>query len=331
MDMTALAPLTWARALSTWRFGPVTDVIVVVAAVLYLHRAYRTLPRQGRAWPAGRTAAFLGALVLLAITLQSAIDGYSHELFWLHMIEHLLLIMVVPVLLILGQPIRLAHTGDDLVARRTAAALRGRVVSFLTFPLVGLVLYTAVLVGTHLFGFLPAMVAHPWLHYVEIVLYLVGGYLFFLPLLAHEPIKRELSYPLRVFLLLMGMTADTVVGVLLMIQTHTVDFAHRSWGPSPLSDLHTGGGIMWVVGDGLMFGVTVLVVGAWMRDTERQNDTGRWLESARRSTLANLGVDTIDTVDGAGENPDIDDDEAALAAYNRMLAKLNQRAEQQRH
>ena len=321
MTMTALAPLTWATALGTWRFGPVTDVIVVVAAVLYLHRAYRTLPRLGRSWPAGRTASFLGALVVLAVTLQSAIDRYGHELFWLHMIEHLLLIMVVPVLVILGQPVRLAHTGDDTVARRTAAALHGRVVSFLTFPLVGLVLYAAVLVGTHLFGFMPAMVTHPWLHYVEIVLYLVSGYLFFLPLLAHEPIKRELSYPLRVFLLLMGMTADTVVGVLLMIQTHAVDFAHRTWGPSPLDDLHTGGGIMWVVGDGLMFAVTVLVVGAWMRDTERQNDTGKWLEAARRSTLANLGVDATD------DDADIDDDEAALAAYNRMLAKLNQRAE----
>jgi putative membrane protein len=324
MDMTALAPLTWASGLGTWRFGPVTDVIVVVAAVLYLHRAYRTLPRQEQAWPLGRTASFLGALAVLAITLQSGIDVYGHELFWLHMIEHLLLIMVVPVLVILGQPVRLAHTGDDAVARRTAAVLRGRVASFLTFPLVGLVLYAAVLVGTHLFGFLPAMVAHPWLHYVEIVLYLVSGYLFFVPLLAHEPIKRELSYPLRVFLLLMGMTADTVVGVLLMIQAHAIDFAHRSWGPSPLSDLHTGGGIMWVVGDGLMFGVTVLVVGAWMRDTERQNDTGKWLEAARRSTLANLGVDAVDADD---DDARIDDDDAALAAYNRMLAKLNQRAE----
>jgi putative copper resistance protein D len=112
-------------------------------------------------------------------------------------------------------------------------------------------------------------------------------------------------------LLFLGMTADTVVGVLLMMTT-------RAQGAYPLSDIHTGGGIMWVVGDGLMFAVTVLVVAQWMRDTERQNDTGQWLESARRSSLANLGVDP----DSTG---DIDDDEAALAAYNRMLAKLNQR------
>lgn len=304
----ALPPLTWATAVSTWRAAPVTIVLVVLAAAWYVWRASRV------SWPVGRWAAFLGGLAVLLITRVSAIDVYGMELFWLHMIEHLLLIMVVPVLLILGQPLRLAGAALDGV-------LRSRVVSFLTFPLVGFVLYAAVLIGTHLFGFMPAMAAHPWLHDVEVVLYLGAGYLFFLPLLGHEPLQRELSYPLRVFVLLMGMTADTVVGVLLMIQSHATTFATRDWGPSALSDLHTGGGIMWVVGDGLMFGVTVLVVGQWMNDTERQNDTGKWLEAARRSTLANLGVDTVDPDDDESR---IDDDDAALDAYNRMLAKLHQ-------
>lgn len=311
-----LAPLTWSTASGTWRFGPVTDVVVVVAAVLYLRRAHRT-----RGWSAGRTAAFLGALAVLAVTLQSGIDAYGQALFWMHMIEHLLLIMVVPALLILGQPIRLATTGEDRVATRTRAALRSKPVSWITFPLVGVVAYAAVLVGTHLFGFMPAMAAHPWLHDLEIVLYLGSGYLFFLPLLGHEPVRSELSYPLRVFLLLMGMTADTVVGVMLMMAASASAFGNRTWGPAPLSDTHIGGGIMWVIGDGLMFAVIVLVVAAWMGDTERQNDTGKWLEAARRSTLAGMGVDGVDPDDEAS----VDDDDAALAAYNRMLARLNQR------
>jgi putative copper resistance protein D len=308
MDMTAgLPPLTWHTAVGTWQLAPVTDAVGVIAAGLYLHRAYRTLPKQGERWPAWRTVSFLGALVVLVVTVQSSIDVYGHELFWLHMVEHLLLIMVVPVLVILGQPIRLLATGNEHASR----LLRTRALSIITFPLLALAAYAAVLVGTHLTGFMPAMLSHNWLHEVEIVLYLGSGYLFFLPLLAHEPLARQLSYPLRVGLLFLGMTADTVVGVLLMMTT-------RAQGAYPLSDIHTGGGIMWVVGDGLMFAVTVLVVAQWMRDTERQNDTGQWLESARRSSLANLGVDP----DSTG---DIDDDEAALAAYNRMLAKLNQR------
>ena len=301
MDMAGLAPLTWGTAAGTWRLAPVTDVALLVAAGLYLRRA-----RRG--WPIGRTSCFLGALVLLAVTLQSSIDVYGHELFWMHMIEHLLLIMCVPVLFVLGQPIRLA--GD-----RIRGVSHSRVASVLTFPPLALALYAAVLVGTHLTGFMGLMLTHEWLHELEIVLYLGSGYLFFLPLLGHEPLRRQLSYPLRVFLLFLGMTADTVVGVLLMMTTR------EPFPTAVLSDIHTGGGIMWVVGDGLMFAVTVLVVAQWMRDTERQNDTGQWLESARRSTLANLGVEAVNQ----NTDADIDDDDAALAAYNRMLAKLNQR------
>jgi putative copper resistance protein D len=303
----ALPPLTWATALSTWRFAPVTDALVVLAGGWYVWRAVVTR------WPVARSAAFLGGLLVLLVTRQSSIDVYGEQLFWLHMVEHLLLIMAVPVLVILGRPVGLAGSAVEGV-------LRSRVVSVLTFPLVGLCCYAAVLVGTHLTGFMSLMMAHPWLHGLEIVLYVGGGYLYFLPLLGAEPLRRELSYPLRVFLLLMGMTADTIVGVLLMITARTQPFSDRTWGPSALSDLHTGGGIMWVIGDALMFGVTVLVVGQWMNDTERQNDTGKWLESARRSTLANLGVDAVDPDDDKSR---IDDDDATLDAYNRMLAKLD--------
>jgi putative copper resistance protein D len=180
------------------------------------------------------------------------------------------------------------------------------------------------------------MLTHMWLHDLEIVLYLVSGYLYFLPVLTHEPIRRVLSYPLRVFLLLLGMSADTVVGVLLMMSSSEPFPAYaaqnRTWGPGLLADIHAGGGIMWVIGDGLMFAITVLVVAQWMGDAEHRDDTGRWLESARRSSLANLGVDLSDepaagsTVDGKTEaaSDDIDNDDEALAAYNRMLARLTQ-------
>jgi putative copper resistance protein D len=318
MDMGSgggLAPLTWATALSTWRLALSVDLVLLVAALLYVRRAHRTLPRRGERWPVSRTAAFLGALVVLAVTLQSSIDVYGHELFWMHMIEHLVLIMVVPVLLVLGQPIKLACAGTDGPAIRTTAALRSRTVSVFTFPAVGLAAYGAVLVGTHLSGFIRLMTTHMWLHDVEIGLYLASGYLFFLPLLAHEPIERELSYPLRVFMTFVGMTADTVVGVMLMMGTQPELGTARGWGPAPLDDLHLGGGIMWVVGDGLMFLVTLLTVAQWMRDTDGQNDTGKWLSSARRSAL-HMDPD-------ADPDVDIDNDDGALAAYNRMLAGLN--------
>lgn len=321
-----LPPLTAHTAISTWQLAGLADVLAVLAALAYLYRAYRTLPRAGHRWALGRTVAFLGALAIAVLTLNSAIDIYADELFWLHMVEHLILIMVVPALLIIGQPLALLTTGADRTSRASRSALDSGVTSVLTFPLFGVALYAVVLIGTHLTGFMQLMLTHMWLHNVEIVAFLVSGYLYFLPLLGDEPLKRQLSYPLRVFLLLMGMTVDTVVGVMLMMSSSEPFPAyaaqHRTWGPGLLDDIHTGGGIMWVVGDGLMFLITVLLVRRWMADTERQNDTGKWLEAARRSTIANMGVTEVGA---AADEDNIDDDDAALAAYNRMLLKLNQK------
>ena len=324
MDMPGtLPPLTLSGLVTTWEAAPVTDVVVVLLALLYLSRAHLRRPSEAARWPVGRTCAFLASLVVAAVTIQSGIDVYGHELFYLHMCEHLLLIMAVPVLFILGQPLRLLQEGTDRVARHSRAILDGRVASVLTFPMLGVACYAVVLVGTHLTGFIQSMLTDMWLHDLEIVLYLVSGYLYFLPLLGREPLRRELSYPLRLFMLFLGMMADTIVGVVLMLSAQEPFPAyaaqHRTWGPALLDDIHTGGGIMWVAGDGLMFVIIVLVISQWMADTERQNDTGKWLEAARRSALAGQGVETVDP----DVDQDIDDDDAALAAYNRMLSRLH--------
>ncbi|MGH3627840.1 MAG: cytochrome c oxidase assembly protein, partial [Sciscionella sp.] len=241
--------------------------------------------------------------------------------------QHLLLIMVVPALLVLGRPITLLTGGTDRVAKSGLAVLRSAPARLATFPGVGLALYAMVLVLTHLTGFMTLMFQRVWAHDLEIVLYVSSGYLFLLPSMGVEPIQRWLPYPLRVFLLMIGMTVDTVVGVVLMMQAQN-PFApfnglQRGWGPAPLTDIHTGGAIMWVFGDLLMLALVVAVIAAWMNDTEHQNDTGAWLESARRSAFAanNGGVEL-------NADTDLDSDEAALDAYNAMLAGL--RSQRQR-
>ncbi len=316
--MHSLAPLTTANALSTWRIAWVTDVLVFLACSGYLLRAVR------RHWPVRHTAAFLGGLALLVITMNSAIDAYGRVLFTVHMVQHLLLIMVIPALLVLGRPLGLLAGGDDRLAAVTGRALESKPASVLTFPPLGLACYTIALVGTHVTGFVALMFTRGWAHDVEIVSYLLGGYLFLLPVLGAEPLRRRLSYLTRIFLLLVGMVGDTAVGVALLIQPRDpflgFSLFDRAWGPPPLADIHAGGAIMWVFGDLLMMLISVAIIGLWLRDTPHQNDTGSWLEAARRDTLAaETGVPALARV------ADVDSDEEALAAYNRMLAKLAER------
>ena len=126
---------------------------------------------------------------------------------------------------------------------------------------------------------------------------------------------------------------------------------HRTWGPSPVDDVHIGGAVMWVGGSAIMFVLIMVTFLAWSRKGQRADGHG-WLEAARRANLEHLtGADVTLATSGAGPagasrtgaaasradparpaapggpaRSDIDEDDDQLAAYNAFLARINQGA-----
>jgi putative copper resistance protein D len=170
----------------------------------------------GRPWPLWRSALFLGGLAVIVIATQSGIGRYDGVLFWDHMILHLLLIMVAPPLLVVGQPITLLlHASRNPLHTWVKKAVRSRVVSAITFPPFGAVLYLATIVGTHLTSFENVVLTDPAVRNAELALYLIAGYLYFLPLIGREPVRWRVSYPSRIFLLFIAMPVDAFTGLIL--------------------------------------------------------------------------------------------------------------------
>jgi len=171
-------------------------------------------------------------------------------------------------------------------------------------------------------------------HDFEHALYLIAGYLYFLPLVGREPIRWRVSYPTRIFLLFIAMPVDAFTGLVLGSYSSNpfpgLAEDRPAWAPAPLSDVHLGGAVMWVGGAGIMFGLVLAVFFAWSREKSADGGLG-WLESARRSTFATLVSSHQDTSTGPGpssttvqarESETVDDDEH-LAAYNAFLARIN--------
>src|SRR6266568_9397389 len=101
MGDQALPLLTLLQAVSRWQFAPVVTGLVVVAAGLYLWGVLRVRRRHpARPWPLWRAAAFGAGLAVVVIATQSGIGSYDDVLFWDHMVQHLLLLMVAPPLLV---------------------------------------------------------------------------------------------------------------------------------------------------------------------------------------------------------------------------------------
>ena len=322
-----LPPVSVARIVTLWQFAPIVTAFAVLAIGLYLWGVYRVWRKHpARPWPWWRTGLFLAGVATIVIATESGIGSYDDVLFWDHMVQHLLLLMVAPPLLVVGQPgTLLLHASRNPVHTWAKRAMRSKVVSFLTFPAVGVVLYTGTIVGTHLTGFMNLVMTHEAVHEGEHVLYLVAGYLYFLPLIGREPIRWRVSYPTRLFLLFLAMPVDAFTGLVLGSEGGnpfpSMATGRPSWAPAPIDDVHIGGAVMWVGGAGLMFALMMTVFFAWSREKLADGGLG-WLESARRTNMAAQLGDVSPAMSSTAQTVD---DDAHLAAYNEYLARLNRR------
>ncbi|MBO0819944.1 MAG: cytochrome c oxidase assembly protein [Nocardiopsaceae bacterium] len=329
-------PFGLASVVSMWQFAPVVTAAVIVFGALYLWGAARVRRRHpARPWPAGRTIAFVLGLLVVVVATQSGIGTYDDTLFYDHMIQHLLLIMVAPPLLVAGQPVTLLlHASQNPLHTWTKRVLRSVPVRAITWPVFGVVAYAATIVGTHLTSFMNLVLTNDTVHDLEHVLYLVVGYLYFLPLIGREPTGWKVSYPLRLFLLFIAMPVDAFTGVVL--NSYGTDpfppMGSRNWGPSALSDVHDGGAVMWVGGAAIMFVVIMCVFFAWSRERRPSGGMG-WLESARQANMADrvaeampeaaTGSPARDAAAKPARRTSLDEDEDQLDAYNAYLARIN--------
>jgi cytochrome c oxidase assembly factor CtaG len=284
-----------SRALTAWQFAPAVSALLAALAVCYLAGVGQVRRHHpARPWPAARTFVFLLGLAVIAVATQSSIGAYDDVLFSVHMVQHLLLIMVAPPLLVAGRPVTLLlHASRNPVHTWVKRLLRSRVVTALTWPPGTVFLYAAVVAATHLTPFMDLVLTNDAVHNAEHALYLLVGYLYFLPVIGSEPVRPRVSVFGRYLLLLATMPVDLAVGVTLMLMPHEMFPAYarvgRDWGPGLVTDLHLGGFIMFAGGDLIM---TVLGVGLAISLVRRPQPLG------------------------------LADGSAALEAYNASLSRL---------
>lgn len=323
--MSSIPPLDWQTFLTTWSWRPGWLVVCGLAAVTYvvgLRRAASSGPLPVSGW---RVASFGSGLAVLVWCLSSGVDAYAMSLFWMHMVEHLTLITVVPALIVLGHPLTVlvAAVDTDRRARLERSLTRGPI-ALLTHPAIGLATYGAVIFFAHLTPLMDQMAQHPWLVTAEQVAYLLSGWMLLVCVIGEEPLRWRTPYLLRLVFLVLAMIPDTLVGIVLL-QTPTEPFPtyaamRPAWATPALHDLDIGGSLMWAAGDGLMMLLSIGVVVSLVSGRTQDRFLGQWLESARVDAfLHHVGADPSEG--GLSDGPGLDDSDRALAAYNDMLRR----------
>jgi cytochrome c oxidase assembly factor CtaG len=265
---------SFPAVLGAWQLEPVTLALLAASAVVYLAGVRRVAELHPRnPWRPARTRAFLAGLVALGLALLSPIDTYAEVLFSIHMVQHMLLTMVAAPLLVLGTPVSLlVRSAGRSRHRQVMGVLRSWPVTALTNPMVAWVGYAAVMWGTHFSGLYDAALRSTAVHAGEHALFLVSAVLLWWPVIGLEPSHWRMPHALRVGYLFFQSPVNSFLALTLYSSNRVLypSYANtgRTWGPTPLDDLHAGAAIMWIGGDLIFLLATGLAIAAWMRHEE---------------------------------------------------------------
>jgi cytochrome c oxidase assembly factor CtaG len=243
--------------LSSWPSDPWLVAGLALTGVIYLRGWLRLRHGGGGRWRARQLAAFLGGLATLFLALASPIEAFSVLFLQAHMVQHLLLMMVVPPLLWLGAPLfpLLRGLPESIRTYWIAPLFRlrplRRLFERLTHPLMALVLFVA---ATWLWHAPPiydlALRNRAW-HYLQHACFLGTALLFWYPVIRPYPSRPRWSLWLLLPCLILADVQNTALSALFTFSDRPI-YAYYAevpkLGGSVIDDQSAAGVIMWVPG-----------------------------------------------------------------------------------
>jgi len=243
----------------------VTLAIELALAIWYVV-SVRRLAARGRSWSAARTICFWAGTFLLIIAVQSGLAAYDDQVFWVHVVQHLLLMNFAPILLALSAPVTLALQASSRPTQRVILSiLHNPVVEFITNPVLVVIAAYGTMLVYFLSPFYNFSLEHPVIHDLTHLHFLVSGCLFWWLVVGRDPSRWRMSYPAKLGFLAVGIPVNAILGVSLTGATASIAPHFHSLG-----DTHVGGSVLWVVGELTSLVALGIVLYQWMQYEERQ-------------------------------------------------------------
>ncbi|MEU6813114.1 cytochrome c oxidase assembly protein [Streptomyces sp. NPDC046831] len=305
---TDLPPFTLGQGLH-WSADPFFLVACLLGLALYGWGVVR-LRRRGDAWPAGRTVAYVVGVLTVGLMMCTRLNDYGMVMFSVHMVQHMVISMLSPILVLLGAPVTLALRALPVAGRGRKgprelllALLHSRYLRVVTHPAFTIPIFIASLYALYFTPLFDFLMSSRTGHVAMMVHFLAVGVVFFWPIMGVDPGPHRPGHLMRMLELFAGMPFHAFFGIALMMASTPMvgTFLHppASLGIDPQSDQSAAGGIAWAFSEIPSVLVLLALLHQWYRSEQRQ---------ARRK-------------DRAADR----DGDKELEAYNAYLASLNAR------
>lgn len=230
-------------------------VLLVAVGCLGYAAAARHLRRRGDRWPHRRDATVWAGGAVIVVSLAAPWPGWPP--FTGHMVTHLGVGMVAPLLFVLGRPVTLAHRALPVgPRRRLLSCVRSRAAALLVWPPLAALIHIVGLWAVYRTPLMDAAHHRPWLDALVSVHLLASGVLFSFAVLALDPLRHRAGYVLRGAALLAASAAHGVLSKSL--------YATGPPGTSfATADLHRASYVMYYGGDVVGIALAVILCHQW--------------------------------------------------------------------
>ncbi|WP_231864010.1 cytochrome c oxidase assembly protein [Brevibacterium ravenspurgense] len=270
----------WYNYFLQWRFDPLWVVIGVGASVLYI-MGYRELKKRGGQWPLWRTISWVGGMAMLIYVTCGGPMVYGRVLFSGHMIQHMLIVMLVPIPMVVGAPITLLmraihprQDGSRGVREWILILVHSKYMRFWAHPIVASINFSGSLIVFYYSGIMWYALKYHLGHELMIIHFLAAGYMFAQAMIGVDPGVKRFPHAVRFVVLLVTMTFHAFFGISIMttevlIEPEWYGNMGQTW-ISALDDQQLGGGIAWGIGE---FPTLILAFTAavqWSKASDRE-------------------------------------------------------------
>ncbi|MEU0030070.1 cytochrome c oxidase assembly protein [Streptomyces sp. NPDC006335] len=303
-----LPPFTLGRGLQ-WSADPFFLVACLLALGLYAWGVVR-LRRRGDSWSVGRTVSYVVGVLSIGLMMCTKLNDYGMVMFSVHMVQHMVISMLSPILVLLGAPVTLALRALSVAGKGRKgprelllALLHSRYMRIVTHPAFTIPLFIASLYALYFTPIFDFLMGSKTGHVAMMVHFLAVGVVFFWPIIGVDPGPHRPGYLMRMLELFAGMPFHAFFGIALMMASEpmveTFKNPPASLGIDALSDQNYAGGIAWAFSEIPSVLVLIALLFQWYGSEQRQ---------AKRT-------------DRAADR----DGDKELEAYNAYLASLSTR------